>query len=313
MRRYALFKKGDTVLIGVSGGPDSVALLYCLAGFRKEYGIHLHVAHLDHMLRKNSGQDSRFVERICKNLGVPCTCARIDCKALSRHGSVEELCRNARIGFLVNVCRRIKADAIALGHTLDDQAETVLMRLLRGTGLQGLSGIAAARVMYGIKFVRPLIEVRRKDVERFLARRSIKPCIDASNLQDIYFRNRIRNNLIPLLEKKYSPAIKELLSNLAESASLDYDYILSAARRAMPRRGTRIPVRKFLTLHPSVARQLTRLLFCRLKGDTRRLTFTHVKEVESLCLHRPDGSIVDLPSRIRVKKQARTLAFYLKK
>ena len=310
IKRYRLIDKKDRILIAVSGGPDSVALLYLLNSLKKELNLYIHVAHLDHMLRPDSCKDKGFVERLASRLGLPVTVSRINIKELEKKGSLEENARNARFAFLFKVAKGVKANKIALGHNLDDQAETVLMRLLRGTGLYGLSGILPKRNILGFNIIRPLIEVRRKDIEYFLKRKNIKPRLDKTNLEDIYFRNKIRNKLFPLLEKEYSANIKEILSNMAQNVGYDYEYLNRVAESAMKRLGSKINIEKFLKLHPSIQRLVLRLNIARVKGDMRRITFQHIKEIENLISNRPLNSIVDLPKGVSIIKKKRTLSIY---
>jgi len=309
INRYKLVNKNDKILVGVSGGPDSVALLYILNSLSKELKISLHVAHLDHMLRKDSCKDKQFVESLSRKLKLPVTCARVDVLALAEKGSLEEAARVARLDFLFNLAGVVKADKIALGHNLDDQAETVLMRILRGAGLYGLAGILPKRDIDGFIVIRPLIEVKRKEIEAFLKRKKIRPCRDASNSEDIYFRNKIRNKLLPLLEKGYNQNIKEVLANMADSVGSDYDYLLEVAGRSMKNIKTSFNLDKLLKLHPALRRLIFRQAIARLKGDTRRITFQHVKEIEDLVLNRPRNSIVDLPKGVSVIKK-KHLSFY---
>ena len=309
IKKQRLLSKGDKVVVGVSGGPDSVALLYILKSLSKELRLNLHVAHLDHMLRKDSAGDRRFVENLAHRLKVPFTCGRINIKELAGRGSLEEIARNARLAFLFRVARKIKAKKIALGHNLDDQAETVLMRIIRGTGLYGLSGILPERRMGKFKIIRPLLEVRRREIEKYLRNKKIKARTDLSNLEDIYLRNKIRNRLLPLLEKKYNRNIKEVLANLALSAGCDYDYLISQAKRKMRKGAASITLKKFLKLPLSLKRLLLRLHIQRLSGDTRRLTFRHMREIEDLIYNRPPGSVVDLPRGLSLLKRQSCLVF----
>lgn len=308
--KYHLIDKSDKVVIGVSGGPDSVALLYLLNSLRKEFNLKLHIAHLDHRLRKDSYKDREFVEVLARRLNLPVTCAQISIKALAKKGSLEEVARNARLGFLFKVAKEIKSTKIALGHNLDDQAETVMMRILRGAGLYGLAGISPKRDITGYQVIRPLIETRRKEIEAFLRRKKIKPRIDPSNLEDIYFRNKIRNRLLPLLENEYNRNIKELLSNMAQSLRDDYNYLNRVAKSSAKRLGRKINLKKFLKLHPAIQRLVLRLNIARLKGDMRRISFQHIKELEDLILNRPTNSIVDLPKGISVVKKKSSFSFY---
>jgi tRNA(Ile)-lysidine synthase len=310
IKKYGLISRLDKILIAVSGGPDSVALLYLLNGLKEEFKLNLHIAHLDHMLRPDSCKDAEFVKGLASRLKIPLTTIQIDVRELASRGSLEEVARNVRLDFLFKLAREIKADKIALGHNLDDQAETVLMRILRGTGLYGLSGILPKRNIDGYQIIRPLIEARRRDIEAFLRQKKVKPCLDPSNKEDIYFRNKIRNKLLPLLEKEYNKNIKEVLSNMAESAGYDYDYLSHIAGIAAKRLGPKIHLDKFLKLHPAVQRLVLRLHIARLKGNTRRIVFQHIREIEDLILNRPSGSVVDLPKGISVIKKKKKLSFY---
>jgi tRNA(Ile)-lysidine synthase len=313
IKRYSLINKNDKVVVGVSGGPDSIALLYILKSLSKELKISLHIAHLNHSLRNDSYKDKVFVEKLAQQLKIPITVAEINIRQLALgHGSLEEIARNARLGFFFRVAKDTKANKIALGHNLDDQAETVLMRILRGTGLYGLSGILPKRKIAGYQIIRPLIEVRRKDIEAYLRRKKIRPRIDVSNLEDIYFRNKIRNRLLPLLEREYNKNIKEVLSNMAESIGYDYDYLLRQAKRTTKQSKTKLNLNKIIKLHPAIKRLLFRMCIAKIKGDTRRITFQHIREIEDLLLNRPANSIVDLPKGVSVVKKKKYLSFYLK-
>jgi len=308
--KYNLITRGDRIIAGVSGGPDSLALLYTLNALRKEFGFELQVAHMDHMLRKNSAADREFVEKICRKLGLPVTAEARDVKKLSKNRSIEEAARQARLDFFFRSAKKGKCNKIALGHNLDDQAETVLMRLLRGSGLYGLSGILPKREINGFLVIRPLIETRRRDIEIFLRRKGAKPRIDSTNAQDIYFRNNIRNKLLPLLERSYNRNIKTILSNTAESIGQDYDFLSRYAQMKFLPTGGKLKLAELRRMHPSLRRMTLRQAFQRLKGDTRTLTFKHIQELEDLIANRPSGSIVDLPGSFSVQKKTNTLVFY---
>jgi len=308
IQRFHLVNKGDRVLIGVSGGPDSIALLYLFNHLRKELNLELHIAHLDHSLRSDSGKDRKFVQDLGGKLGLKVISAKCSVSK-SRRGSLEEVARQARLNFFFKTARSIKAKKIALGHNLDDQAETVLMRILRGAGLYGLSAILPVRRFGNLEIIRPLLWIERKEIESYLRRRNISYRIDSSNLDDIYFRNRIRRKLLPLLEKEYSGNIKRLLSNIAESSALDYEYLQGVALIEIKKTGKSINLKKFLSLHPAIQRLIIRLLISKLKGNLRRINFTHIREIEDLVRARPVNSIVDLPGNISVVRRRNSLHF----
>lgn len=312
IEKYNLIKKRDRVLIGLSGGPDSVTLLYVLNNLKKELKIDLCAAHLDHGLRKYSHKDREFVINICRKLKVPIELKRVNMLSLPKKGSTEEAARKLRFNFLFQAAKHTKSDKIALGHNLDDQAETVLMRILRGTGLYGLLGILPKRTFDDFTVIRPMIEVKRKEIEAYLRKRKIKALIDPSNSEEIYFRNKIRNNLLPLLEKTYNHNIKEVLANMAQSLGYDYDYLTHQANLAMKRPRNRLIIKRLQILHPALRRLILRQAITEVKGSTRRITFQHINEIEDLIFNRPINSIVDLPKGISARKKRNTLSFYLK-
>jgi len=309
VKNHRLIQKGDKILIGVSGGPDSVALLHILISLSKKLKFSLYIAHLDHMLRKDSVKDAEFVKKLSKKLKIPLALGRINVKALSKNASIEETARNARYDFFFKIAKKNKTNKIALAHNLDDQAETVLMRILRGAGLSGMSGILPKRIISKYEIIRPLLEVKRSEIESYLKVNKIKSRQDRSNFKDIYFRNKIRHNLLPLLENNYSPNIKELLANLAENSASDYQFLELASTKMMKGDKTKFSLRKLSKLHTSMQRMLFRRAISNLQGNTRRISFQHIREIEDLILNRPQNSIVDLPKGISVIKK-KTLVFY---
>jgi tRNA(Ile)-lysidine synthase len=314
IRQYKLINKAEKIVIGVSGGPDSLALLYVLKALQKEWRAALHIAHLNHMLRGRESQgDAEFVVRLAQKLNIPVTMRKINLAGLKQGGSAEEIARKARLEFLFAVARKNKAHKIALGHNSDDQAETVLMRVIRGSGLLGLSGILPKRKINNFIIIRPLIEIPRREITNFLKAKKIKPRIDATNSEEIYFRNRIRHKLLPEL-RRYNPNIRQVLANTAQNIAADYDYLLETSRRAFANLRTgkgkvKLSIVKFLKLHPALQNIVLRLAYSELKGDTRRLTYQHIKEVKDLIYSRPCGAIVDLPSSIFVIKNHRYFSF----
>ncbi len=314
-RQQNLFQKGNKIIVGVSGGPDSVSLLYALYELRPFLKISLHVAHLNHKLRKSSELDQKFVQNLSKKFSLPYTCKTVKIKKQKQ--SLEEVARNERIKFFVNLAKKEKAAAIALGHTQDDLAETVLMRILRGTGIFGIRSILPKRKIYNTMFVRPLLKINRKEIEQFLKRKNIKFRIDPSNKKNNFFRNKIRLELIPLLEKKYAPGIKEALSRLSENACISHDYLHEKSQKifkkisksSTSKKHIKIRLDYFKKIHLAMQRIIIRLAVEYLQGNTRQMTLSHVEEIEDLIKNRPLKSIVNLPSNIIVSKQKSTLTF----
>jgi tRNA(Ile)-lysidine synthase len=215
LRRHAMLAGGETVLVAVSGGADSVALLHLLLGLAADWRLTLHVLHVDHQLRADSDRDADFVRALGTRLGVPVDVAAVTVDARE---SLEAAARAARYAALEAHATRIGAHRIAVGHTADDQAETVLMRLVQGAGVRGLAGIPPVRG----RIIRPLIELRRAALESELRRAQLSWIDDPTNRDPKFLRNRIRHELLPLLTDAYQP---EIVGALGRVASLARDTI----------------------------------------------------------------------------------------
>lgn len=314
--KESLIRPGDRLIVAVSGGADSVALLETLCVLRNEWGLELIVAHFNHNIRSSSKGDQDFVRRLARARGL--IFITEDWKSLKKRHVSEDESRNKRFDFLVRTAAKYKVSAVALAHTLDDVAETVLMRILRGSGLQGLRGILPKRTIRKQLFIRPLLETKKDDIERFLKSLKTSFKTDQTNAQDIYFRNKVRLKLIPLLEKEYSPNIKELLVNLAQTVAADYSHLEEEGLDNFLKDGkiakdgaVLFSLEKFLSYPQAIKRMLLRQSVYHLKGDTNVLTFTHMKEAEALLegasykeVHWPNGLVVRKePSLLKIMKK----------
>ncbi|HXU61640.1 MAG TPA: tRNA lysidine(34) synthetase TilS [Polyangia bacterium] len=210
---HALFQRGDRVLVAVSGGPDSMSLLHALWEARDRLGIALEVAAIDHGLRPEAAAEIALVRARAEALELPFVSVAVDVRRERGRASLQDAARRARLGALAALAAERGAARVALGHNADDQAETVLFRIVRGTGLRGLGGIPYRRD----PFVRPLLDVRRVEIERYLARRSIPFVRDPSNADPHYARARIRHQILPLLAGE-NPRVAQALINLARAA-----------------------------------------------------------------------------------------------
>ena len=219
VQKYKMFVPGERILIACSGGADSVALSHLLKELAPRLRIRLGLIHFDHRLRRGSEKDSKFVKNLARHLGVPFYSGRrkLSQKIAEKGLSPEESARKIRYKFFEAVARKTRIKKIALAHHQDDQAETVLMRLLQGTGLRGLQGIRPMIRMKGITFVRPLMGVKRVEIRDFLKKHSLAYREDATNRSVRFLRNRIRHRLLPFLEKEFNPQIRQSLCRLAET------------------------------------------------------------------------------------------------
>lgn len=208
---YQLIKKGDRLVLGVSGGPDSVALLMIMADFQKKENLNLIVAHVNYGLRgQDSERDEKLVRELSQKLGLKVLVKKYYAK--KRTGNPEELMRDFRYSFFEEIRKKYRFDKVVVAHTLDDRVETFLMNLIRGSGIRGLISLKEKRD----RIIRPLLEVKKSEIVTWLKKKNIKFRIDKSNQDNSFYRNSIRNELIPLLEKKYNPSVKNKIFNLAQ-------------------------------------------------------------------------------------------------
>ena len=296
LREAGLLEGRQPLLVAVSGGPDSLALLHLLLAVGRRYPLRLHVAHLNHGLRGAEAEgDALYVEQIASDTGLPFALESADVGEYRREHrlSWEAAAREVRYDFLSRTAESIGAAAVALGHTADDQAETVLMHLLRGTGLQGLRGMLTytcwrnGQGNHGIALVRPLLKVTKEETQALCDARGLTPRHDSSNMDEHYARNRIRRDLLPRLAV-YNPSIREALVRLAHTASRDLAYIDDQVRTAWPTVvtrepwGLRISRDAFLLLHPALQAHLLRRAWEELVGESAALSYAQVEAMLEL-------------------------------
>jgi tRNA(Ile)-lysidine synthase len=314
---HTLLNMGDTVIIGVSGGPDSVALTQILNELKFALGLHLHIAHFNHGLRKEAAQEQHFVEILARDLNIPFSFGKSVENAHTAQGSTEEIARHQRFRFLIKTARATNADKIALAHHADDLAETVIMRLIRGSGLQGLRAIQPFTRIENIPFIRPLLCIPKEQILSFLEDNKRTYCVDRTNEKTDFFRNQVRHELIPLLARTYNPNIKSVLANAARNMACDYDYLDKEAQAKYQQwaktkaghPGIHFSLNELKQCHTAVQRQIFRKTIAGLKGNTRKITFSHMNEIENLIQVRPANSIVHLPDAISVHKTKTELLF----
>ena len=301
--QHQMIQPKETVLVGVSGGVDSLALLYALHTLRHQLDCQFHVAHLDHGFREDSAADAVYVSKQADRLGVPISSTRTDVPQLMRAQklSAEVAARRARYQFYESVSERVGAAKIALGHHRDDQAETVLMNLLRGAGVSGLKGILPVREG---KFIRPLLAFSRKEVEDFVAQLGLQPRCDTTNYQLNHLRNRIRLELIPALERTYNSNLQNTLSQTTELLRAESDYLevlaydaFQACRVESCTPGTvALDRRLFQEHHLALCRRILRLAVVEVFGETKDFYFNHFESMLNLIDGETPNSVLHLPN-----------------
>lgn len=298
---------GERILIGLSGGPDSVSLLYILNHLKDRFRLALFAIYVDHGLRPDeTPAEIEFCRRLCNNLSVPFSTKSIDVITFAKTYSInkQEAARQLRYKTIEETAYEIKAHKIALGHTADDQAETLLMRLFRGSGTTGLAGIPPVRR----NIIRPLIEVERMEIERFLDEKNINFIIDSSNLKKDYLRNKIRLSLMPML-KEFNPDIIRTLSKTAEIFREEEKYfeiIVTKTLMKLFSRKTDTRVELFLAPLEIMDKVILRRALRRVIDETRGLrgiSFIHIEDIIELIKNGKPGDRVYLPKNIRVIKE----------
>jgi tRNA(Ile)-lysidine synthase len=294
------------LVVAVSGGPDSVCLLHILAGIKEELGISLHVAHLNHQLRGVEAEaDAGYVAELARRLGIPATIEQRDVAAYQARQrlSLEEAAREVRYTFLAEVAGRIGAGRVAVGHTVDDHIETVLMHLIRGTGTRGLRGLQPVTewrsVSNGATIIRPLLLVNHEETASYCARHQLEPRADASNLSLSPLRNKVRLQLLPLL-RSYNPRIAEALLRTASIAGDDIAFLDRQVTRVWDEIARKqenmvtLDRERFLKLPSALQRHLLRATIERLVGNVMDIEARHIDGIME-ALTKPAGRRLDLP------------------
>ena len=244
MKIHGLADKNQHIVMGLSGGPDSVCLFHILMKLSKTLGLTIHPVHVNHRFRPGAAErDQQYVEELCRKNGLECRTFVIDCNALAEelHMTSEEAGRKARYDAFYQIAEELAQEhsrddiKIAVAQNANDQAETLLFRLLRGTGTDGLAGIAYSRQERGYQVIRPLLDVYRTEIESYCDANGLEPVIDHTNRESIYARNKIRLELIPYLEREYNESIQQSMVRLARIAAADKDYMWQQTEAAYGR------------------------------------------------------------------------------
>lgn len=268
-----LWKKGDRIVIGVSGGPDSVCLLDILTEIKEKVEMEIHIAHVNYGLRgKDSQKDEELVQELAEKyqLGL----SVLESEKIEETEINEENLRNIRYNFFEKIREELGYDLIAVAHNQDDQVETFLMRIIRGSGLQGLSGMKYKND----KIIRPLLGISKKEILEYLKNEKIEFRLDKTNKRDRFFRNKIRNKLIPYLEKSFNPNIKKTIAgsilNIADDMSL-----ISELSKKYSKDSKEMKVSSILKLHPALQKRIILETIKSQKGSLKNIESAHIEEI----------------------------------
>ena len=321
---FGMLSRSDKVLISISGGPDSTFLTLVLNMLKKAYNLKLFAFHLDHMTRNGqSSKDAEFVEGLCKDLGIKLFASRTDARQWCRKHklSFQEGARKLRLQYLTQAADKCKADRIATGHNAEDNVETFFMHLARGSGLKGLSGIRPV----SSKFVRPLIRTSRNDIMRYLESNQIPYCTDKTNLENTYFRNKIRNVLMPYLKEKFSNSFDRQLLKSIEFIRQDNDLLSTLAEKEFKKTASlesnpatgeiflvKLPLTHLTKMHSALAKRIIIKSIELVKGDIEDIKSKNLEAILNISAVGGESRQIKLVENIISYKEGKFLYIFNK-
>lgn len=294
-----MISKNNKVLVALSGGPDSICLIHILNELKEELGIEVMAAHLNHCLRgEDANKDEEYVREFCRDLEIPCYIKRVDINSYAKEKALssEMAGREARYEFFNELKEEFNINKIAVAHNSNDQAETVLMRLMRGTGIEGLMGIRPVREDI---YIRPILSLSRYEIEKYCEDNKLSPRIDKTNLETIYSRNKVRLELIPYIEKNFNEDIINTLNRFSQTLSVDNDYIQSICENKFSvfcsLKDNRVIIKKeAFNEHEAIITRIIRKAIEKLKGSIYNIERVHIYDIISLSTQET-GKSINLP------------------
>lgn len=291
IRKYNLIVDGDKIVLGVSGGPDSICMLDNLREVKEEQIIEfeIYVAHINHMIREEAIDDEKYVQEYCKKYNIECFVKRADVQKIASEKKIgtEEAGRKVRYDFFEEVLQKTESNKIAIAHNKNDKIETIIMHLLRGSGLSGLKGIEPIR---DNKYIRPLLECERTEIEQYCEDKKLNPRIDKTNFENEYTRNKIRNIVIPYIKKEFNPNIIQTLSRLSDLAADESNYIELQTQKAFEKiliakekEQITLNLKEFNKQDKIIKNRLILYTTKELMGSTQGIEKIHIEDIIKLC------------------------------
>lgn len=315
IEKNGIIKKGDSIVVGVSGGHDSVCLLHILSSLKEDLNLKLVVVHINHMLRgSESNRDEEFVKKLCKGLNIEFKSIHVDINKVSKEKgiSLEEAGREERYKNFGMVADSVGADKIAVAHNKNDQAETVLMNIIRGTGLDGLKGMDYIRG----RVVRPLLGTERSEIDAYILEKKLDTVTDSSNLESIYARNKIRLGVIPNIDKLFDSNLVKSIDRMNRLLKDDIDFIDSKAKKSYfnavlkkENEEVELLLGKLKSMHIALKRRVIRKAIQEVRGNVKGIESVHIESVLDMINVGRVGSRVDLPG-IKIGRTYESIRFY---
>ncbi|MFW5991912.1 MAG: tRNA lysidine(34) synthetase TilS [Halanaerobiaceae bacterium] len=306
-----LISRGDSILLAVSGGPDSLTMLDLFTRIKKELELDIVVFHLNHMFRPEADKDAEFVKEQADRYGLKSVIEEFDVPDyIEKKGlSPEEGAREVRFNLLTEWAHRLQTKKIVFGHNKDDLVETIFLNMIRGSGLKGLCGIEPISEYEDVLLIHPLLDIYRQEIEKYCQQRGLTPRSDSSNQHTIYTRNRVRHDLIPLIEKKINPAVKEIMARMADHLRQEEYFLQDLAREAYNRAVIKKMEKKLvLSLsvlqesHPVIRHRIIKQAVRKFKGNIKDFYTVHYRAVNRLIKKGETGKIIQLKGDLQVRR-----------
>ena len=314
IKTYNLIEKNDKVVIGVSGGPDSICLLHLLYSIKKELEFEIVVAHINHQIREVADSETEYVKDFCKNLGIECFVKKENITELAKEQKkgTEEVGRQVRYDFFEDVAQKTNSNKIATAHNSNDRAETVILNILRGSGISGLKGIEAMR---DNKYIRPLIFTKREKIEEYCQENNLNPKIDESNMENIYNRNKVRNIIIPYIEKEFNKNIIQTINRLSDVATEENEFLQKLTEEQYNTISTIendtiiLDLKKFNHLELVIKRRLILYTINELLGTTEGIEKVNIDDIIKLCSNNIGNKFLKPTKNIKILVKNKKIFF----
>ena len=315
IKKYEQIKSGDTIVLGVSGGPDSICLLNILKNLQNELKIDIVVAHINHMIREEADLETDYVRDFCIKKNVPCFVKKENILKIAKEQKLgtEEVGRKIRYDFFEEVMNKVGGNKIATAHNANDNAETVMMNFLRGSGTSGLKGIEPIR---NNKFIRPIIECTRKEIEQYCDENNLNPKYDKTNQENIYTRNKIRNLLIPYIQENFNPNIIETLDRLSQVITEENDYMDQIAEETynkilVEKNDTQIllNLKDFNKQENIIKNRVILFTVKQLMGSSQGIEKIHIQDIIKLCSNNIGNKFLTPNKNIKVLVKDKKIYF----
>ncbi len=300
----------NRLLLGVSGGPDSLTMLDLFINIRDEFNLKLIVFHLNHLFRKEADKEAEYVRKICVKRDVKAIIKTHDVPKYVEDNNLspEEGARKIRFKYLNEIFRKEDIDKVCLAHNKDDLVETVLLNVFRGCGMRGLKGIEDNITIDGINIIHPLLIFFRAEIIDYCDSNDLEPVYDPSNNSDLYSRNRIRNNILPLIEDQINPNVKQVITRMTETIKEDYNFIKEFSNNKFKdiliektEKKYILDLQKMKDLHPTLIKRIINIILKNLKGNMDNFYYKHYNDIISFIESNNTGDILDLPDDINMK------------